>query len=263
MLTKANFSAVVKAIISLVFLTVVVSSCKKNNGGVLPPENPDGKLEKLEEIDLNIAEPSGLSFGPDGKTLLIVSDNTNKVYETNLKGSIIRTLAYTGTDLEGVGFDEATQTVAVTEERQRDFVLLNYSDGLEQERYHIETGGNTDNKGLEGLSYSSNNSAWYMVNEDVPGEMIVWNKTFGNITVESLNFASDYSGIYVDGDNALLYIVSDESQTLYKCNYNAKVLLEYALPHTKFEGIAVDSQQQLVYLVNDKSGKLFIYKLIN
>ncbi len=248
----------------LFFLVLMVSSCKKNNGeGELPPENPEGKLELLNEIDLNISEPSGLAFGPDGKTLLIVSDNTNKVYETDLQGGVIRELAYVGSDLEGVGFDAATQTVAVAEERKREVVFLTYNDGTEIERQHIETGGNTVNKGLEGLSYNGNNRAWYLVNEDVPGEMIVWNKTFGNITVKPLDFASDYSGIFVDEENALLYFVSDESQMLFKCNYNADVLKKYPLPYTKFEGVAVDSRQQVVYLVNDKSGKLFIYKFIN
>lgn len=220
-------------------------------------------MEKLQEIDLEITEPSGLSFGPNGNTLLIVSDNTNKVYETNLLGKVIRELSYTGNDLEGVAFDASTQTVAVTEERKRDVVLLDYTIGTEQERYHIVTNGNTDNKGLEGISFNSNNKAWYLVNEDVPGEIIVWNPTFGNISTNLLSFASDYSGIFVDNENGVLYFVSDESQTLYQCDYNAKVLKKYLLPHTKFEGVIVDSQNHLVYLVNDKSGQLFIFKIID
>ncbi len=195
--------------------------------------------------------------------MFIVSDNTNKVYETDLQGNVIRELAYVGSDLEGVTFYEDNQIVAVAEERKRQIVFLDYSDGVEQERFDIATGGNTDNKGLEGISYNTNNSAYYIVNEDVPGELIVWNKQFGNISTTELHFASDYSAIYVDTKNALLWIVSDESQALYKCDYNANVLKEYTLPYTKFEGIVVDTDQQLVYLVNDKSFKLFIFKLMN
>ena len=252
-----------KVLITVVLLTATLTSCKKNDGGELPPADSTGRLEQLEEVDLNVTEPSGLSFGPGGNTLLMVSDNTNKVYETDLHGQVIRELEYTGFDLEGVTYNAAEQIVAVTEERKREIVFLDYLNGAEIERYPIETGGNTENKGLEGLSYNPNNSAWYMVNEDVPGEMIVWNKTFENISVIPLNFASDYSGIFVDTQNALLYIVSDESQSLYKCDYNANVLKTYPLPATKFEGIAVDTGKQRVYLVNDKSGKLFIFKLLN
>jgi len=259
-----KIDTIFKTLITVVLLMATLSSCKKNNGDELPPPaDSTGRLEQLEEVNLTVTEPSGLSFGPGDNTLLMVSDNTGKVYETDLHGQVIRELEYTGFDLEGVTYNAAEQIVAVTEERKREIVFLDYLNGAEMERHSIETGGNTDNKGLEGLSYNPNNSAWYMVNEDVPGEMIVWNKTFDNISVTPLNFASDYSGIFVDTKNALLYIVSDESQSLYKCDYNANVLKTYPLPATKFEGIAVNTEKQWVYLVNDKSGKLFIFKLLN
>ena len=247
--------------ISTLLLTLI-HSCKEKSGEK-PPVKPVGQLEKLNEYDLEITEPSGLSFGPDGTSLFIVSDNTNKVYETDFEGNVLNELAYEGSDLEGVTYNTDKQTVAVVEERKRQLVLLDYPDGNELERHDIATGGNTDNKGLEGVSYSKNNSAYYIVNEDVPGELIIWNKAFGNISKTELRFASDYSAIFVDTKNGLLWIVSDESQALYKCDYNANVLMEYALPGTKFEGIAVDADQQIVYLVNDKTFKLFIFKILN
>lgn len=250
----------------IIFLTLLlitlIDSCKKENGDETPVK-PLGTLEKVNEFDLDITEPSGLSFGPGGNSLLIVSDNTNKVYETDLQGNVIRELEYVGSDLEGVTFNEGTQIVAVAEERKRQIVFLDYPNGIEMERIDITTGGSTDNKGLEGLSFNKNNSAYYLVNEDVPGELIVWNKQFGNISKTELRFASDYSAIFVDTRNALLWIVSDESQALYKCDYNANILKEYTLPYTKFEGVVVDADQQLVYLVNDKTFKLFVFKIKN
>jgi uncharacterized protein YjiK len=248
--------------IAVLFLALI-HSCKKDDGGVAPPEQPVGKLEKIATFDLEVTEPSGLSFGPGGNTLLMVSDNTNKVYETDLEGNIIRELAYTGGDLEGVTFNADKQIVVVTEERKRQLVFLDYPEGKELERFDIATGGTTDNKGLEGISYSKNNSAYYIVNEDVPGEMIVWNQTYGNISKTELHFASDYSALFVDTKNGLLWMVSDESKALYKCDYNANVLMEYALPETKFEGIVIDAAQQLVYLVNDKTFELVIFKIKN
>ena len=238
------------------------NSCKKTPVDN-PPVKPTGQLEKLNEFDLDITEPSGLSFGADGTSLLIVSDNTNKVYETDLEGNLIRELHYEGMDLEGVTFNTDEQIIAVVEERKRQLVLLDYPEGNELERFDIITGGTSDNKGLEGISYSKNNSAYYIVNEDAPGELIIWNKAFGNISTTELHFASDYSAIFVDTKNGLLWIVSDESQALYKCAYNANVLMEYALPGVKFEGIVVDADQHLVYLVNDKTFKLYIFKLLN
>lgn len=242
-------------------LLALVDSCKKAED--VPPMEDLSKLELISEIDLDITEPSGLSFGPNGNSLLIVSDNTNKVYETNLQGSVIRELAFVGSDLEGVTFNNSEQLITVTEERKRQIVFLDYINGEEQYRFDIHTGGSTDNKGLEGISYNINNNAYYIVNEDVPGELIIWSKLHGQISITEMHFASDYSAIFVDTKNAQLWIVSDESAALYKCDYNAKVLKEYSLPNTKFEGIAVDVEQQLVYLVNDKTFQLFVFKILN
>lgn len=249
-------------IVPLVLLTLV-SSCKKDSGGDIPPVEELGRLEKISEFDLDVTEPSGLSFGPGGNTLLMVSDNTGKVYETDLEGNVQRELSYVGSDLEGVSFNANEQIVAITEERVRQVVFLDYQNGEEQKRFDIVTGGNTDNKGLEGISYNNNNDAYYMVNEDVPREMIVWNEAYSNISTTKLHFASDYSAIFVDTKNAFVWMVSDESQALYKCDYNANLIKEYPLPGTKFEGLAIDADKQLAYLVNDKTYKLFIFKILN
>jgi len=254
---------IVNIIVVPLILLALISSCKKDNGGDIPHVEEPGKLEKISEFNLDVTEPSGISFGPDGNTLLMVSDNTNKVYETDLEGNVLRELSYVGSDLEGVTFNVNEQIVAVTEERARQVVFLDYQNGEEQNRFDIATGGTTDNKGLEGISYNSNNDAYYIVNEDVPGEMIVWNENYSNISTTELHFASDYSAIFVDTKNAFVWMVSDESQALYKCDYNAKLIKEYPLPVTKFEGIAIDVDEQLVYLVNDKTFKLFIFKILN
>ncbi len=248
------------SLFSLLLLTVT-DSCKKEEVDDTP-SNPPGKLEKMSVIDLDILEPSGLSFGPDANTLLIVSDNTNKVYETTLQGDIIKEFPYTGNDLEGVVYNADENIIAVAEERKKEIVLLDYENGNEIERFQINTGGSTQNKGLEGISYNPNNTAYYIVNEDLPGELIVWNKQFDIISKTELHFAGDYSAIFVDIHNAALWIVSDESKAVYKCDYNAKVLKEFSLPRDKFEGITIDVENKILYLVNDSSGELYIYKII-
>ena len=249
------------AVIALFFLAA--DACKKEGGGVAPPENPSGILEKLDVFDLDVTEPSGLSFGPDKQTLLTVSDNTNKVYELDLQGNIIRELAYEGNDLEGVTYCPARNMIAVVEERKREIVFLDYEQGNEMGRFKIETGGDTDNKGLEGISFNPKNNAFYLVNEDAPGELIIWNEQYGIIDKTELHFAGDYSGINVDAENALLWIVSDESQTLYKCDYNAGVMKEYGLDRTKYEGVIVDAENNRVYLVNDRENTLSVYQIKN
>ncbi len=256
-----NISYKILLIVISFFLLTAIESCKKEEADDTP-SNPVGKLEKMSVHDLDILEPSGLSFGSGGNTLLIVSDNTNKVYETSLEGDIVRELAFEGNDLEGVTYNADEDIVAVAEERKKEIVFLDYTDGNEQERFQINTGGSSENKGLEGLSYNPNNSAYYMVNEDLPGELIIWNKQYGIISKTELHFADDYSAIFVDTQNAILWIVSDQSQALYMCDYSATVLKEYLLPRDKFEGVTIDTENKLLYLVNDSSAELYIYKII-
>ena len=153
--------------------------------------------------------------------------------------------------------------VGVVEERKREVVLLDFENGDEQARYKINVDEGNENKGLEGLSYNLNNKAYYIINEDLPGEMILWNAVYGNINKTPLTFASDYSAIFVDMENAQLWIVSDESRAVYRCDYKANVLEEYPLPGTKYEGIAVDVDNMILYVVNDGSARLDVFNIIN
>ncbi len=250
-------------LVVIAFFFLAADSCKKEEGGVAPPEDPSGILEKLNEYDLDVTEPSGLAFGPDKQTLLTVSDNTNKVYEMDLQGNTIRELDYEGGDLEGVTYCSDRNMIAVVEERKREIVFLDYEEGNETGRFAIQTGGNTENKGLEGISFNPGNNAFYILNEDLPGELIIWNEQFGIIDKTELHFAGDYSGINVDVENALLWIVSDESQMLYKCDYNAGVMKEYGLDRTKYEGVVVDTENNRVYLVNDAENTMTVYQIKN
>jgi len=250
-----------KRILIIVITIVFFAACQKEKVDVPIIEIPEGSLKLLSSYQLDILEPSGISFGPDAQTLLIVSDNANMIYETNMEGEIIRTLNYVGADLEGVVYNLDDNIVAVAEERLREIVLIDYETGNELNRYHIDVENNNDNKGLEGLSYSLNNKAYYIVNEDLPGELIVWNPRYDIIEKTELNFADDYSAIYVDSSNSLLWILSDDSQTLYKCDYKANVLMEFLLPNTKYEGIIINIELMEAYLVNDATARLEVFKI--
>ncbi len=89
--------------------------------------------------------------------------------------------------------------------------------------------------------------------------MVIWDPLSGIIGEEKLNFATDYSGIFADSDHSLLWYVSDQSKSLYKCDYNSNVLLTFDLDELKYEGVVIDND--LVYLINDATGKMNIYKI--
>ena len=250
-----------KRTLTIIIFLAFLAACQKEKVDIPVVEIPEGSLELIHSYQLDILEPSGISFGSDGQTLLIVSDNANMVYEITLEGLVVRTLNYVGVDLEGVVYNPDENIIAVAEERLREIVLIDYEDGNELSRHHINVENNNDNKGLEGLSYNLNNKAYYIVNEDLPGELIVWNPKFDIIEKSELNFAIDYSAIFVDHDNSLLWILSDESQTLYMCDYKANVLMEFLLPETKYEGVVIDIELMKAFFVNDATAKLEVFDI--
>lgn len=250
-----------KRISIIVIMLLFYAACKEEAPVVPVVEIPLGELELIETYALDVTEPSGLSFGPDNLTLLTVSDNTNQVYELDFQGKVLRTLDYTGKDLEGVTYNPDKGIIAVAEEADREITLIDYNSGIKIETYKIDIPIGADNSGLEGVSYNINNKMYYIVNETNPDLMVTWNPVSGIINEDKLDFANDYSGIYVDDKKSFLWIVSDQSERVYKCDYNANVLMQFELGALKYEGIVIANDT--LYLVNDATAKLNIYIIKN
>ena len=248
-----------KSLLTLVWiaaLAVFLFACKAD-----PPktEIPQGTLQLNESFDLAVPQPSGLAFGPEKNTLLTVSDNTSKIYELNLNGQIERTLAFTGSDLEGISYNPIDSTIAVVEEGNRKVVFVDYVSGLKVQEYQIDIESNSINNGLEGLSYRADNFDFYILNEKDPRKLVIWNPAGGISEERFLTAANDFSGVFVDVGNAKLWLLSDESASLFKCDYHANVLLRFPLDMQKYEGIAIDDS--MVFLVNDATAKLNSYQI--
>ncbi len=246
------------SIIILVFLLTV--SCKKDTINVPVVEVPIGVLKLINSYDINVTEPSGLSFGPGKTTLLTVSDNTNQVYEMNMQGNVLRTLNYSGKDLEGVAYNPKQDQIAVVEEADREITLIDYDSGNKIQTFKIDISGSSANSGLEGVSYNSNNNLYYVVNEVNPELLVLWDEGTGIISEITLDFAMDYSGIYVEAEKSNLWFVSDQSKSIYRCDYNATVLETFDLDALKYEGIVINGID--VYLVNDATAKLYHYQIV-
>jgi DNA-binding beta-propeller fold protein YncE len=239
-------------------LWLMLSSCNKNG------DNPSGVpvrgiLEQTHTYALPFPEPSGLTFGPNKNTLIAVSDTTNKVYEIRLDGSIIRTFSFTGNDLEGVTYNPDKNLIALVEEKKREVVLIDYHSGSIAGIHKIDVPAGVESNGLEGIAYNSQNKDYYIVNEMNPGLLLVWNPETGIRRRQTLGFAIDYSGIFIPENDPVLWITSDESETLYQCDDFANVLMFFDLPDSKLEGIAINND--IVYLVNDAKATLSIFRI--
>ncbi len=247
-------------VVIIVIVMLFTGACQKEETPDPVIEAPVGKLELIDSYPIDVPEPSGLSFGPDKKTLLTVSDHTNQVYEMDMQGNIIRMLNYTGKNLEGVTYNPDKNLVVVAEETDREITFIDYDTGIKVETFWLDIPANSDNNGLEGISYNTNNKLYYIVNEMNPELLITWNEVSGIVSEENLDFASDYSGIFTDADHSLLWFVSDQSKRVFMCDYNANVLQIFNLDELKYEGIVVDDN--IICLVNDATAKLEYYQII-
>ncbi len=238
-------------------LLPLLFSCKKEDDRF-----PLGKLEEVDKYHLDIKETSGLAFGPDRKTLLTVSDNTGQIYEMDLQGNVLRTLAYKGGDLEGVAYNSEENMVAVVEERKREVVLVDYDSGQEISRYPVDVEANDDNKGPEGISWTGEGNSYYMVNEKNPSVLLLWDREKGIVESRYLDLGSDNSGIFVSVEDGGLWILSDEGESVYQCDGEGNVLKRYDVGINKPEGIVVDTEKKRMYVVRDLFSKLFVFDIV-
>lgn len=241
--------------LSVFFSAFLLLSCAKQKESNLILLNP------IATYNINIPETSDLCFGSSKEILYTVSDNTAKAYKITTKGKILEELKYIGNDLEGVAYVD-NQFIYVAEERLRRIIKLDLQ-GNQLNQRDIAVEKNSENQGLEGISYASFNTHFYIINEMNPGLLIETDRDLNVISSYRLTFADDYSGICVDNDNQELWIVSDLSATVSRCTMKGELIESFRIPVINAEGIAVDTQNNKLYIVSDSKAKLYIFNINN
>lgn len=229
----------------------LITSCSKT---AEPPPTPS--LQLLASYSLSVAEPSGLAINDSGTVLWTVTNDPHKVYELDLTGNVVRTLAYTGHDLEGITYDPADGTLWVAEENRREVVHLDRA-GNVLSRHRLGLVGEL-NSGLEGICIDDQ-GRMFVLNEKLPGMFIPLNADHTIARQDTLGFARDYSDITFNRRTQSFWILSDLSQRLFLYNSTSGVHGEYFLPFPKGEGVAYDPVANRVYVVSDSERKLYIY----
>lgn len=250
----------IKFLILSFFLFIGIYNCKTNsNSNYNTPIQPiDSSFQLIAEVNVEVEEPSGLSFDKDKNYFWTVSDRSRKIYKIDRNGMIKKTLDCTGNDPEGVSFDPLSETVWIVEEFLSEAVQLD-TNGSELNRIFISGGGGSN--GLEGISINPANNHLFIVKEQEPAILIELDSTYNLIKYKKLGFADDFSGIYYDAVFEQLWIVSDLSKSVYLCDLDGNVLREFYTDIKKAEGIVVDRLENKIYLISDSSEKLYIYNL--
>ncbi len=215
-------------------------------------------LKFINEYNISVPEPSGLTFNKDYTALWTVSDNTNHVYKLNLKGKVLKELNFTGNDLEGIAFDKTTGTLWIAEERLREVVNISL-EGNELTRKKIDLTG-SDNNGLEGICFDSTGTL-FLLNEKNPRLFLKLKNDFSIKYKKEINSVGDLSGITYDKKNKLFWIVSDEEKMLFQWSETKGIEKTFSLSYPKAEGVAYNLNNNKIYIVSDKTGKLYEYQI--
>lgn len=240
-----------------ILLSALIISCSGDKKIELLNET-DSRLELVGKYKLSIREPSGLTLSSDGEFLWTVSGEYNSLYKITKNGKIVDSVRISGADLEGIEVLENNYICVVTE---RDRGVLLYTPELKLKRRVLLDVSKEENAGIEGIAHNPETGITYILNEKKPGLLIEINDKFSIVKRKKLNFAKDYSGLEIDVANNHLWIISDESQLLVKCDLEGNPIDFYKVDIPQIEGIAIDFNKKLIYLVSDNTEMLYVFRL--
>ncbi|MFC1851770.1 SdiA-regulated domain-containing protein [candidate division CSSED10-310 bacterium] len=231
----------------------------------------------------NFEEPSGIIFHPGLGTLFVVGDDGD-IGEFTTKGKLLRQKRISEADFEGITVNPATKLLYLAVEGdekiieieprdltvQREFVI----DRVFQGRTILKKGG----QGIEAITFIPNpkhpeggtfflsNQSFKYNNSEDPSVIIEVsvplrstartgkNGPFIARILRTFNInVIDISGMHYDNLRALIYFISDATNTFFSMMTNGKIINSYAFPGDDQEGITVDDQGFL-YFVQDSGG---------
>lgn len=240
-----------KKLFLFVTITVGIISC-------LPKVNSQTQLKPIESFSISIKEPSGITVFDNH--LYIVSDQNGVIYKTSLNGRILKKIKTVYSDLEGITANPLTKSFFIVNESKRSLIELD-SKGKFIQKTKIKGKQKNKNSGLEGVCFDSNKNRIYIINEKSPSQLLELNLKGKLKNTYNLNFSKDISGIYFDSLTNSLWLISDESQTIFNISKKGKLLKSYNIDVEKGEGIAIYNDQ--IYVVSDSLNKLFIFEFPN
>jgi uncharacterized protein YjiK len=209
-----------------------------------------------KKFSISVPEPSGLCFV--NNSLWTVSDQTNSVYQLDLKGNILQEFTNIGkTSLEGITF--FNDKFYLVDEENREIITM-LSDGTVKNRKNILSG--SDNNGLEAITIDKKNKKIIVLKEKNPGKWLELDFNFNLEKEKEISFSSDFSGICFSDSSENYLVLGDKNQKVYVYHPDFDVSHQFNLDINKPEGIAINTENSKLYIVSDKNNELYIFNII-
>ena len=114
---------------------------------------------------------------------------------------------------------------------------------------------------MEGITYDQNKKKFYLLNEKKPQLLITLDKNLFELKRDTINFSKDVSGIFFDDNDNTLWILSDESQRIYKTDLSGNPIEVFKIKITQPEGITINKMRTKLFIVSDKTENLYVFDL--
>ncbi len=212
-------------------------------------------LAIIAEYPLSIKSPSGLSLSYDKQSLWTVSDKPGgNIYNIGFNGQLIKSINYSGSDLEGVAGTGEESVVWVAEESLGKIIQVNGDGNILKS---VELSGVSEGGGLEGITINPNNGHILLLKEKDPGVLLELDDQFDVLLYKRINFADDFSGMDYDAALDILWIISDQDKILVKYKIGTGVIEEYPFRINKAEGLTVLPNENILFIVSDDDKRLY------
>ena len=222
-----------------------------------PPLTHSDNLRLIGVHPLEVSEPSGVTLGPDGKSLWVISDEDGRVHSLDLEGLEKGSFKVDKSDLEGLT-SVGDSALAVVSERGRELLVMTLG-GDPIKSGHIDIPG-SDNLGPEAVAYDPLKEQFHILKEKQPGILITLNNDLREISRRTLDFSRDYSGLEFEPVRRHFWILSDESRSIHVTNEDFEVQATFSTNIRQMEGLAVDYERKRLYVVSDHTGKLYVFE---
>ncbi|MDT3696195.1 MAG: SdiA-regulated domain-containing protein [Ignavibacterium sp.] len=232
--------------------------CSRDNPAVVTDTKTINKIFPLEEYNLDIPEPSGITYNSKNNTLMVVSDGESNIYEIAFNGAILNSIPTSGSDMEGITLSKNCDTIFVVEEKKKLVTAFDLS-GNKITSFSVNV-STSDNHSLEGISLNILTNELFVINEKNP-QMILKFLNKQELWRKSIAYTLDISDICYDETSNCIWIISDESKRILKLSTTGELLKEWEIPFTKGEGITIVNEK--IYVVNDSNSKMYVFQKPN
>ena len=214
-------------------------------------------MGEVETVRTTAPEVSGVCPSPDGKGLLVASDEDG-IYQVSLSGETLPFYIEDGMDCEAVTIDPKTRDVYYVVEGKQEVRRLKAPKYKKSELlYVLKDAGYGTNSGLEGLTWYQDGTL-LVGNQDSPNLLVTYSLKKGEISRRVLTDTKEIADLCYDPVRDVLWIADSDARTINLCTLEGDVLKSFPVPFIdNGEGLYVDHENQCIWVGDDTTSKLY------